>query len=192
LTSPRFDLPFVAALLAVLLDLPVADLVHVGVVAHDSDEREVEANHRLEVPAGEAEGSIAEQADHLAVGPCELRRHGEGHADTERAERTRVHPQTGAPRLHDAARERDNVAAVTDVQRVVGEELVDLVGETQRVDRRVLTHQAWEALLLGLLLLVPQGLQPRLAVACRALGAQALSGVGHGAQDRARVTDEPE
>src|SRR6185295_12910679 len=38
--------------------------------------------------------------------------------------------------LHDAAGERDDVAAVADEHGVLGEELVDLLGEPQRMDRR--------------------------------------------------------
>src|SRR5262245_2553327 len=64
----------VASLLSVLLDLPVADLVHVRVVADHADERQVEADARLEIPTGEAERAVAEQADDLAVGPGDLRR----------------------------------------------------------------------------------------------------------------------
>src|SRR5918999_5083946 len=182
----------VPALFAVLLDLAVADLVHVRVVAHHADEREVEADHRLEVPAREAEAAVAEQADHLAVGPGELRGHREGNAHAERAERTGIHPQSRSTGLDDPAREGDDIAAVADVDRVVGEELVDLVREPQRMDRRVLPHQLREALLLRLLLLVAQRLEPGLAVARGALGALALRGVGHGGQDGARVADEPE
>src|SRR5918992_1153505 len=109
-----------------------------------------------------------------------------------RSKRTGVHPQSWSARLHDAAGEGDHVAAVADVDRVVREELVDLVREPQRMDRRVLPHQLREALLLLLLLLVAQRLEPRLAIAGRALGALALRGVGHGRQDGARVAHESE
>ena len=56
--------------------------------------------------------------------------------------------------------------------------------------RRVVTHEAREALLLGLLLLVAQRLQPALAVARGVLRRRALRGVGHGGQDRAGIADE--
>src|SRR5215204_4439152 len=58
----------VAALLAVLLDLAVADLVHVRVVADDPDEGEVEPDRGVEVEAREAERAVTEQAHDLAVG----------------------------------------------------------------------------------------------------------------------------
>src|SRR5262245_58330078 len=51
-----------AAGLAVLLDLAVPDLIHRRVVADDPHEREVEPDQRLEVPAGEAERAVPEQA----------------------------------------------------------------------------------------------------------------------------------
>src|SRR5919106_446835 len=90
-----------AAGLAVLLDLPVADLVHRRVVADDSDEREVEAHQRLEVPAGEAEGSVAEERDDLLVRAGVLGGEYEGDADAERAQRAWVHPVAGGLGLHD-------------------------------------------------------------------------------------------
>ena len=99
----------------------------------------------------------------LAIGPGELRGHREGKAHPERAERTGVHPQSRSPGLHDPAGEGDDVAAVADVDRVVREELVDLVREPQRVDRRVLPHQLREAFLLGLLLLVERLMPDRAA-----------------------------
>src|SRR5688500_9916361 len=92
-----------AAVLTVLLDLPVADLVHRRVVADDPDEREVEADHRLEVPAREAEGAVAEEADDLLVRPRVLGRHRERDADAERAQRARVHPVAWRLGLHDLA-----------------------------------------------------------------------------------------
>src|SRR5205085_5217578 len=62
----------IAALPAVLLDLAVTDLVHVGIVADHADERQIEAHHRLEVPARHAEGAVAEQAHDLPLGLGEL------------------------------------------------------------------------------------------------------------------------
>src|SRR3954451_12300975 len=179
----------VAAVLAVLLDLAVADLVHVRVVADDADERQVEAHGRVEVEAGEAERAVAEQAHDLTVGIGLLGADAERHADADRPERARVHPQAGALRLDDAARERDDVAAVADEPRVLGEGLVDLVREAQRMDRRRVLHEARQALLLQALLLGAQRVEPALALA--AVGA-ALGGLGDLAEDRAGVADEPE
>src|SRR4051794_28893397 len=179
----------VAPLLAVLLDLAVADLVHVRVVADDPDERQVEADRRVEVEAGEAERTVAEEAHDLAVGARLLGADAERHAHADGPERARVHPQAGALGLHDAARERDDVAAVADEHRVVREELVDLVREAQRVDRGRVLHEARQALLLQALLLGAERLEPALALL--ALGA-ALRGLGDLGEDRARVADEAE
>src|SRR3954451_5897860 len=179
----------VAAGLAVLLDLAVADLVHVRVVADDADERQVEAHGRVEVEAGEAERAVAEQAHDLAVGVGLLGADAERHAHADGSERTRVHPQAGALRLHDAAGERDDVAAVADEPRVLGQGLVDLVREAQRVDRRRFLHEPRQALLLQALLLGAERLEPALALAAvRA----ALGGLGDLAEDRARVDDQAE
>src|SRR4051795_4305823 len=179
----------IAPIRAVLLDLAVADLVHVRVVADDADERQVEAHRGVEVEAGEAERAVAEEAHDLTVGVGLLGADAERHADADRPERARVHPQAGALRLHDAAGEGDDVAAVADEPRVLGEGLVDLVREAQRVDRRGVLHEARQALLLEALLLGAERLEPALAL----LGlAAALRGLGDLAEDRARVADEAE
>src|SRR3954471_20137286 len=119
----------VAAALAVLLDLAVADLVHVRVVADDADERQVEADRRVEVEAREAERAVTEEGEDLAVGIGLLGADAERDADADGPERARVHPQAGALRLHDAAGEGDDVAAVADEARVLGQRLVELVRE---------------------------------------------------------------
>ena len=71
----------------------------------------------------------------------------------------------------------------------VGEELVDLVREAQRVDRRRVLHEARQALLLQALLLGAElSSQPsRFSPLARPLAALATS-----AEDRARVADEAE
>src|SRR3954464_5417275 len=179
----------VAAIRAVLLDLAVANLVHVRVVADDPDERQVEPDRRVEVEPGEAERAVAEQAHDLAVGTRLLGADAERHADADGPERARIHPQAGALRLHDAAGEGDDVAAVADEPRVLGQGLVDLVREAQRVDRRRVLHEARQALLLQALLLGAERLEPALALAAvRA----ALGGLGDLAEDRARVADQAE
>src|SRR4051812_24271835 len=177
----------VAAIRAVLLDLAVADLVHVRVVADDPDERQVEAHGRVEVEAGEAERAVAEQAHDLTVGVGLLRAEAERHADADRPERAGVHPQAGALGLHHAAGERDDVAAVADEPRVLGEGLVDLVRQAQRVNRRRVLHEPRQALLLEPLLLGAQALEPALALAAVAA---ALGRLGHLAEDRTGVADE--
>src|SRR4051794_32650411 len=179
----------VAAVLAVLLDLAVADLVHVRVVADDADERQVEPHRGVEVEPREAERAVAEQAHDLAVGVGLLGAEAERHADADRPERARVHPQTGALGLHDPAGERDDVAAVADEPRVLGQGLVDLVRQAQRVDRRRVLHEAGQALLLEALLLSAQRVEPALA----RLGlAAALGRLGDLAQDGTGVADQPE
>src|SRR4051812_48803573 len=179
----------VAAALAVLLDLAVADLVHVRVVADDADERQVEADRRVEVEAREAERAVTEEGEHLAVGIGLLGADAERDADADGPERARVHPQAGTLGLDDAAGERDDVAAVADEARVLRQRLVELVREAQRVDRRRVLHEAREPLLLEPLLLGPKGLEPALALLALAA---ALGGLGDLAEDRARVADEAE
>src|SRR3954453_7659136 len=177
----------VAPRLAVLLDLAVADLVHVRVVADDADERQVEADRRVEVEAGEAERTVTEEGEDLAVGGGLLGPDAKRDADAEGPDRARVHPQAGALRLHDPAGERDDVAAAADEARVLGQRLVELVREAQRVDRRRVLHESRQALLLQALLLGAERLEPALALlALRA----ALGGLGDLAEDRAGVADQ--
>src|SRR3954465_8158916 len=178
-----------AAALAVLLDLAVADLVHVRVVADDADERQVEADRRVEVEAREAERAVTEEGEDLAVGVGLLGADAERDADADGPERARAHPQAGALRLHHAAGERHDVAAVADESRVLGQRLVELVREAQRVDRRRVLHEARQALLLQALLLGAERLEPALA---RLALAAALGGLGDLAEDRAGVADEAE
>src|SRR5580765_7648994 len=66
----------VAALLAVLGELPVADLVHRRVVADDRDVGHAEAVRGLHVESGHAEGAIAVVAEDLLVAVREARRDG--------------------------------------------------------------------------------------------------------------------
>src|SRR3954466_13575678 len=179
----------VAAGVAVLLDLAVADLVHVRVVADDADERQVEAHGRVEVEPGEAERAVAEQGHDLTVGVGLLGADAERHGDADGPERARVHPQARALRLHDAAGEGDDVAAVADEPRVLGQGLVDLVREAQRVDRRRVLHEARQALLLEALLLGAQRVEPALE---RLAPAPALGRLGDLAQDGTRVADQAE
>src|SRR4029077_20696229 len=75
----------VAALLAVLGELAVADLVHRRVVADDGDVGHLEAVRGLHVEGRHAEGAIAVVAEHFLVGVREARRDGEAGADNTRA-----------------------------------------------------------------------------------------------------------
>ena len=70
----------VAALLAVLGDLAVADLVHRRVVADDGDVGRAEAVGGLHVEGGHGEGAVAVVAQHLLVRVRQLGGHGEAGA----------------------------------------------------------------------------------------------------------------
>src|SRR5581483_9548384 len=103
-----------AALLAVFDRLPIADLIHVRVVADHADERQVVAHAGLEVPSSQRKGAVAEQADHFLLRPRQLRRHRERRADAERAERSGIHPVARRLGLDHAARKGHHVATVAD------------------------------------------------------------------------------
>src|SRR5690625_249377 len=79
-----------AAIGAVLLLLAVPDLVHRGVVADDSDERQVEAHQGVEVEAGQSEGPVAEQGDNLLLRKRLLGSHHERNADADVAQCART------------------------------------------------------------------------------------------------------
>src|SRR4029450_7665728 len=84
------------------------------VVAHHRDDRQVVADHRVELHPREAEGAVAEQEADLALGVGELGaapRPGPGPGPAVGAG---VHPGTGLPGLPDPAGEADEVAAVAD------------------------------------------------------------------------------
>src|ERR1700730_13753229 len=63
-------------------------------------------------------------------GNCETRTH------AERAECTRIHPLPRPPRTYRLRRDRHDVAAVPDVDRVVREDLVEPICDPIRVNRR--------------------------------------------------------
>src|SRR5579875_604819 len=158
------DIPEVVAHLAplrpVALDLPVADLVHVGVVAHHPDEGKPLAHHGLEVPAREGERPVPEERHHLLVRPGQLGGHGEGNPHAQRAERPGVHPVAWPARLDHPSRRGHNVPTVADEHRVLGQELVDLVSQAKGVDGGSARELARQPLLEEALLLGPQLLQP--------------------------------
>src|SRR6266498_4990214 len=125
-----------ATLRTVLADLAAADLVHRRVVADDGDIRQSEALRRFHVPRSHAEGTVAVIAQHFFLRMHELGRHRERRADTESAQRPRIHPVAGFARLHGRRRDRYDIAAVADVDSVLGQEIVDLVSDSIRIDRR--------------------------------------------------------
>ena len=49
--------------------------------------------------------------------------------------RARIHPLAGIPRTHRLGRNGDDIAAIADVDRVLTQELVDLVGQAIGMDR---------------------------------------------------------
>ena|SRR5882724_10485280 len=73
----------------------------------------------LEILTREGEAAIAEQADDLLVRVRQFRRHGEGRADAEIAERARIHPPAGRLRLDDTPGEGEHVAGIADEDRVL-------------------------------------------------------------------------
>src|ERR687891_858634 len=179
----------VAALLAVFGELAVADLVHRRVVADHGDVWRPEPVGRLHVERGHAEGAVAVVAQDLLARPGELGGHGEARADAQRAERARVHPVPGLARLHRLRADRHHVAAVADVDRILGQELVDLPRDPVGVDRRVVRgeqrHQLVGRRLLGRLELLHPA-EPAL----RPVVGAARGRLGDRAQDRARMADQ--
>ena len=133
-TSPSL-LPTAAALRPVFADLAAADLVHRRVVADHRDIGQAEALRGFHVPCGHAEGTVAVVTQHFFLRMDELGRHRERSADAQGAERPGVHPVAGFARLHCRRGNRHDVAAVADVDRVVGQKFVDLVSDAIRIDR---------------------------------------------------------
>src|ERR1700689_4030974 len=76
-------IPDAGALLAVLGELAIADLVHGRVVADDGDVRHAEAVGRLHVEGGHAEGTVAVVAQSFLGGIRKPRCDREARADTE-------------------------------------------------------------------------------------------------------------
>ncbi len=169
----------VAALFAVLLNLSAADLIHVQVVADDRDVRKAEPDRGLDVEAGHRKRTVAEQRDDFAFGLRQLGGHRETGADAERSERTGIHPESRALWTHDVAREGNDVAAVADEDRVVGEELVDLVREAVRMNRIGIAAQLRKARRNGGVFFGAQVFHP--VVAARgAVRVAARDGLRHG------------
>ena len=108
----------IAAIVAVFGDLPVADLIHMRVVADDRQKRRAKTLRGFHIKRGHAEGAVAVEAHHLLLRMHQFGGHRESGADSERAERTRIHPLPRPPRAHRLSRDRDDVAAVADVDGV--------------------------------------------------------------------------
>src|SRR5205823_4928775 len=91
----------------------------------------------------------------------------------------------------DPSRKGDDIAAVADVQRLIGEELVDFMGQPEWVDWSRVPHQAGEALLHQPLLFYTQRLDPSLAFASP-LASAVRRRPGDRGQDCSHVAHEPE
>ena len=161
-----------AALWTVLADLAAADLVHRRVVADHRHVGQLEALRGFHIPRGHAEGTVAVVAQHFFLRMDELGRHRERSADAQSAEWPWVHPVAGLARLHRRRGDRHHVAAVADVDRVVGQEFIDLISDAIRIDRRRFRFERRQKFFVGLGLAGAQFLHPlgALAVALRQRG----------------------
>ena len=104
-----------------------------AVVAHHADDRDAVPDHGVELHRRKPKGAIARKQDHLPVGTRELRRHRVARAGAEASERTRVDPQPRFLALDEPARERDEVAAVADDDRVRIRKAGDLRDQARRM-----------------------------------------------------------
>ena len=121
----------------------------------------------------------------------ELGSHGERGADAQRAERARIHPVPGSPGLHGLGTDRDHVPAVADIDRVFGQELVELVGDAVGMNGGGLGSEHRLQLFEGRVLRGAQFVHPRLAPFPAAVDPAGYR-VGHRLQDYPRVAGEAE
>ena len=121
----------------------------------------------------------------------ELGRHRERRADTESAERPRIHPVAGFARLHGRRGDRDDVAAVADVNRVVGQKFIDLVSHPIRIDRHGLGFERRQKFFVGFSLRGAELFHPFGALRVSFRGA-AGSGLLYGFENRAAIADHAE
>src|SRR5258706_8448046 len=131
----------IAALRSVLCELAVADLVHRAVVADNGEIGNLEAVGGFHVEGGHAEGAVAVVTENLLLRIPEPGGDSEAGPNAERTEGAGIHPLTRAARAHGLRRDRHHVTTVTDVDRVVGQELIDLVRHAVRIDRDVVRLQ---------------------------------------------------
>src|SRR6516162_4133870 len=182
----------VTALLAVLGELPVADLVHRRVVTDDCDVGHAEAVRGLHVECGHAEGAVAVVAEDLLVAVREAGRDGKARTDTERAERTRVHPLPWTARAHCLCGDGHYIAAITDINSVVGEELVELVRHAIRVDRLIVGLEERHQLFRRRCFRFAQALHPFAPLLALVVLESSRGRLQHRAEDCTRVTHEPQ
>src|SRR5690606_35652597 len=88
----------ISALLAVLGNLPIPDLVHRRVVADDCQIWRIEAVCRLHVESGHAERAVDVVAEHFLLWMGKFCGQGKARLDAERSQRTRIHPPTKSTR----------------------------------------------------------------------------------------------
>ena len=116
----------------------------------------------------------------------------EAGADAERAKRPWIHPLAGPARAHCQRRDRHDIATVTDIDRVVCEKLVKLVGNPIRVDRRVVGLEQRHELFTGSRFGVSQFLHPLPAGLALVLFEAAGGGLQDCAQNGPGVADQPQ
>ena len=119
----------------------------------------------------------------------QLRGQGERRADAEGAEGPRVHPVTGAVRLDGLRRDGHHVAAVADVNGIVGQELVDLPGHPVGMDGNRVGGEHGHQLFRASLFLGAKFLHPCLSPAGAPVDA-AGGGIGDGLEDGPHVADQ--
>src|SRR6202012_3748654 len=117
----------IAPLLAVLCQLAVADLVHGRVVADDGKLGNPETVGGLHVKSIHAKRAVAVVAEHFFIRIGQTRGNGEPRTYAQRAQGTGIHPLSWSTWPHRLGRDGDNVATVTDIDSVLGQELVELV-----------------------------------------------------------------
>jgi hypothetical protein len=116
-------------ILAVDRRLGAQHLTPGGVVAHHADDGQPEAHGGVELEAVEAERAVAVDDQHPLVGVGDLGGQGERHADTQRAQRPRIHPGAVLRHLHHLGGLGHDVTAVADDDHVVGDAGGDLPAE---------------------------------------------------------------
>src|SRR5882757_1389483 len=151
-----------AALLAVLCELAIANLIHRRVVADDREIRDAETIGGLHIESCHAERSVAVVAQNFLGGVREARGNGEARADAQRTQRTRIHPLAGAARADRLCGNRDDVAAISDINRVLGQKLVELPSDAVRMNRHAVRFEQRHQLFGGGALRAAQLLEPRL------------------------------
>src|SRR5450631_1116920 len=179
-----------AALFAVFRELAVSDLIHRGVIADDREVGDAETIGRLHVESGHAERTVAVVAQNFLGWVHEYRSNGETRADAQRAQRTGIHPLAGVARPNRLRGNRDDVAAISDVNRVLPQKLVQFPCHPIRMNGHAVGFEQRHQLFRGDGLGVAQRLQPLLpSLPLVALDAT-RSSLQYRSQDGAGVADQ--